>query len=116
MKNNNICDCNVIHDEAVKNATGNMPSQEDKNKVARIFKMLGDQTRMNIMFTLLEGEMCVCDISAVLNMTKSAHQLAVLKEARLVRSERRGKEVFYSVDDKHVSDIITETLVHVKHK
>lgn len=117
MKNNNVCDCNVIHDEAVKNATENMPSQEEKNKVAKIFKMLGDPTRMNIMFTLLEGEMCVCDISAVLNMTKSAisHQLALLKEAKLVRFERRGKEVYYSVDDKHVLDIISETIKHVKH-
>ncbi len=117
MKNNNVCDCNIIHDEAVKNATENMPSQEDKNKVAKIFKMLGDPTRMNIMFTLLEGEMCVCDISAVLNMTKSAisHQLALLKEARLVRFEKRGKEVYYSVDDKHVLDIISETIEHVKH-
>lgn len=117
MKNSSVCDCNIIHKGMVDNAIQNMPKDDKIQRVAKIFKVLGDNTRMNIMFALLEGEMCVCDISAVLNMTKSAisHQLAVLKEVRLVKCEKRGKEVFYSVDDNHVTDVILEVLEHTNH-
>ena len=117
MKNNLVCDCNIIHQKAVDNALNNMPSEHEKQKVASIFKVLGNETRMNIMFTLLQGEMCVCDISAVLGMTKSAisHQLNILRESKLVKFEKRGKEVFYSVDDKHVYTIVEIALEHIHH-
>ncbi len=117
MKNNLVCDCNVIHQKAVDNALNNIPSVEEKQRVANIFKVLGNETRMNIMFALLQGEMCVCDISHVLGMTKSAisHQLNILRESKLVKFERRGKEVFYSVDDDHVYTIVEIALEHVHH-
>lgn len=118
MKNNLVCDCNIIHQKSVDNAIKNMPESDKKQKVASLFKVLGNETRMNIMFTLLQGEMCVCDISAVLNMTKSAvsHQLNILRESRLVRYEKRGKEVYYSVDDDHVYDIVEIALEHISHE
>ena len=118
MKNNLVCDCNVIHQKAVDNALKNLPSEDEKSRVANLFKVLGNETRMNIMFTLLQGEMCVCDISQVLSMTKSAisHQLNILKESRLVKYERRGKEVYYSVDDEHVFNIVEIALEHVDHE
>ena len=117
MKNSSVCDCNIIHQHSVKMAVDGMPKDSEKQAVAKIFKVLGDNTRMNIMFALLNGEMCVCDISVALSMTKSAisHQLAVLKEVRLVKYERRGKEIFYSVDDQHVKDVISEILEHTRH-
>ncbi|MEG2002745.1 MAG: metalloregulator ArsR/SmtB family transcription factor, partial [Clostridia bacterium] len=63
------------------------------------------------------NELCVCDIASVLDMTKSAisHQLAVLREVHVVKGRRSGKEVFYSLDDEHVTDIIKEVLIHVNH-
>lgn len=117
MKNNSVCDCNIIHQHTVDKVQKMMPTEVEKASVAKIFKVLGDSTRMNIMFALLNEEMCVCDISALLNMTKSAisHQLAVLKEVRLVKFEKRGKEVFYSVDDRHVKDVVQEILEHIQH-
>lgn len=117
MKNSSICDCNIIHKKSVDNALNNMPNEIDKEKVSNIFRILGNKTRMNIMFALLQGEMCVCDISAVLGMTKSAisHQLNILRESKLVKYERRGKEVFYSVDDDHVYTIVEIALEHIHH-
>ena len=70
-----------------------MPVEEEIYDVAELFKVLGDQTRVKILFTLIKDEMCVCDIAELLEMSQSAisHQLRVLKQARLVKYRREGK-------------------------
>ena len=77
-----------------------------------------DSTRMRIMAALDSGEMCVCDLSALLDMTKSAisHQLKSLKDAQLVKSRRDGKNVYYSLKDEHVKLIIEMGIEHIKEK
>lgn len=117
MKKNIVCDCNIIHQDVVSKVMANTPSDEDIMAVADFFKVLGEYTRAKIVFCLLESELCVCDICSLLNMTKStvSHQLAILKKVNIVKYERRGKEVYYSLDDNHISDIVRETLVHLKH-
>lgn len=110
------CDCNVIHDAVVNNTLKAMPSNRVIEKIAGFFKVIGDNTRARILFALDSNEMCVCDIANVLNMTKSAvsHQLSVLRDERIVKCNRVGKEVYYSLDDEHVKEVYEVALSHVK--
>lgn len=112
-----MCDCEMIHPEAVVRAKECQPEQGQLNKLAGLFKILGDPTRMKILWTLDQNELCVCDIANVLNMTKSAisHQLAVLKKSEIVKYRRTGKEVYYSLDDEHITKLYEIGLEHVKH-
>ena len=79
-------------------------------------KFLGDPTRIRILYALSAGELCVCDIASVLNMTQSAisHQLRVLKQIKLVKFRREGKTVYYSLADAHVETILSQGLEHVQ--
>lgn len=110
------CDCTVIHEELVEKVKKNMPQEEMLYDLAELFKVYGDSTRVRILWALDESEMCVCDIAVLLNMTQSAisHQLRVLKRARLVKSRREGKVVYYSLDDDHVKSIFEQGLNHIK--
>ena len=76
-----------------------MPSEETLVKVADLFKIFGDPTRVRIIFVLFHQEECVRDIAQKLEMTQSAisHQLRILKQSRLVTSRREGKTIFYSL-------------------
>ena len=109
------CDCNVIHENIVSSVKEKMPGEEKLYYLAELFKVFGDSTRIKILCVLAESEMCVCDISALLNMTQSAisHQLRILKQAKLVKSWREGKVVFYSLDDDHVKQIFNQGLDHI---
>lgn len=113
-----MCDCEVIHSDVVNRAREVMENTEILYAVSDFFKVMCDSTRMRIMAALDNGEMCVCDLSALLNMTKSAisHQLKVLKDAKLVKSRRDGKNVFYSLMDDHVKSIIEMGIEHIKEK
>lgn len=112
------CDCILIHKETVEYVAGKMPSEEDLYDLAELFKVFGDTTRIKILCALVEAEMCVCDIAALLNMTQSSisHQLRILKQARLVRYRRDGKVVYYSIDDEHVKQIFDQGLIHLKER
>jgi len=83
--------------------------------LADLFKIFGDSTRLGILFSLIEGEKKVCDIADSLGMTLSAisHQLRTLKQARLVNTRREGKNIFYSLDDDHVSGILRAGMAHI---
>lgn len=109
------CDCSIVHREAVEQVIKSLPADGVLARVAEFFKILGDPTRTKIICTLLEGEMCVCDIANVLGMTKSAvsHQLGMLRRADLVAFRREGKNVFYSLSDGHVRGMIESGLEHV---
>lgn len=91
--------------------------QEDLYDLADLFKIFGDSTRLGILFSLLSGEKKVCDIATELNMTLSAisHQLRTLKQTRLVKTRREGKNIFYSLDDDHVSGILNAGMAHILH-
>lgn len=95
---------------------GDMPDEESLYDLAELFKVFGDTTRIRILYVLFEAEMCVCDVAEVLNMTQSAisHQLKVLKQARLVRGRRLGKQVYYSLADDHVRTIIGQGMDHIR--
>ncbi len=111
-----ICENNHVHDYLCEQVTVDMPDENELYDVAELFKIFGDSTRIRILSALAQAEMCVCDIGAVLNMTKSAvsHQLRILRQAKLVKNKRNGKEIFYSLDDDHVLSIINLALEHIK--
>ena len=93
-----------------------MPGEDTLYDLTELFRIFGDSTRIRILYVLFEAEMCVCDIAQLLGMTQSAisHQLRALKNARLVKSRRDGKTVFYSLADDHVKTIIDQGIEHVK--
>ena len=109
------CEFIHVHDKVVKQVMDVMPEGEELQNLAEFFRIFGDSTRIRILYVLFEAEMCVCDIAALLGMTQSAisHQLKALKNARLVKSRRDGKTVFYSLADDHVKTIIDQGLEHI---
>ena len=78
--------------------------------------VFGDSTRIRILYVLFEAELCVCDIAQTLNMTQSAisHQLRILKQSKLVKNRREGKQVFYSLADDHVRTMIAQGWEHIE--
>lgn len=92
-----------------------MPDENTVFKLADTFKVFGDNTRIRILLSILSEEHSVSDISDKLNMSQSAisHQLRTLRQARLIKSRREGKNTFYSLDDDHVKRIIEQVLIHV---
>ncbi len=86
-------------------------------RLAATFKALSDPTRVRIIAALAERALCVRDLAAVLGMSHSAisHQLATLREMRLVRYRKRGRRVYYALDDDHISDLFQQTLAHIQH-
>ena len=84
-------------------------------ELSELYKIFGDSTRIKILYVLFESEMCVCDIGELLQMTKSAisHQLRILRQSKLVKARKVGKEVFYSLSDDHVVKIFEMAIEHV---
>ena len=109
------CSCNIIHKDVVEEVKDKLPQEEILYDLAELFKVFGDSTRIKIICSLFESEMCVCDLSALLNISQSAisHQLRVLKSARLVKFRRAGKVNYYSLDDEHIKQIFDAGLHHI---
>ena len=111
-------DVDVIHADIVDKIKKDFPSNQLINTLSDFFKIFGDTTRVKIMCALDKSEMCVGDISVLLDMTVSAvsHQLKILREASLVKTKRQGKIVFYSLADEHVQRIIECGIEHIIEK
>lgn len=114
--NDEKCEVTLIHEDNVKKAINELPNDELIADLSDMFKIFGDQTRVKILMALESGEMCVCDIAAVMNMSQSAisHQLRVLKQSNIVKTRREGKVVYYSISDDHVKEIFDMAMVHVQ--
>ncbi len=108
-------DCEAINIEIVNKVKPNMPEMNVLYELSDFFKVMGDSTRIQLLWALEESDMCVGDLAVLLNMTKSAvsHQLRVLKTAKLVRSTKKGKNVYYALNDFHVKTILEKALEHV---
>ena len=113
-----LCDCDVIHEDVVSEVRSKMLDEEILLLMADFYKALSDSTRIKIIDVLDEGELCVCDISVLLNMTKSAvsHQLKNLKELNLIKARKQGKEVYYSLADNHVKEVFEISKEHILEK
>lgn len=109
------CESDELHSEVIENKREAMPSEGTIYDLADFFKIFGDSTRMSILFALDGEPMCVCDIAHLLGMTKSAvsHQLKILRQSDLVTYRKSGKNVFYTLADDHVRDIIEKAFEHI---
>jgi len=109
------CSCRAVHEGPIAAARAAEEPVSRLLDLTELFKVLGDPSRLRIIRALGAAELCVCDLSSVLEMSQSAvsHQLAILRRARLVRSRRDGKSVFYALDDGHVGQIVGIASEHV---
>lgn len=109
------CDCNIIHGGIVDKCKCGMLDEDVLLSMADFYKALSDSTRIKIVNALVVSELCVCDLSALLNMTKSAvsHQLGNLKDMNLIKARKVGKEVWYSLADEHVLDMFEISKEHI---
>ena len=103
-------------EETLQKIFDEMPPEEILYDLAEIFKIFGDSTRIKILYTLFESELCVRDIAKILNMSQNAvsNQLRVLKNNKLVRFRKEGKNVYYSLADDHVYSIIKMGMEHLE--
>ncbi|MEE9904579.1 ArsR/SmtB family transcription factor [Chlorobium sp.] len=110
------CEEQCIHSEVVESVRTQMLGTVPSEELAQLFKVLGDNTRIRILDALYLSELCVCDITALLGMNQSAvsHQLRVLRDARIVKSRKQGKNVLYSLDDEHISGLVRMGSEHVR--
>ena len=110
------CEEDIVHESVVEKVRAALPDEDLLADVAELFKVFGDSTRTRILSALFEAELCVCDIASLLGMTKSAvsHQLRILRQTKVVKNRKQGKEVYYSLDDDHISRIYKMALEHLK--
>lgn len=108
-------DCEAINPDIVENLKPFMPDLDMLFELSDFFKVMGDGTRIRLLWALEESEMCVNDLAVLLDMTKSAvsHQLKILRTAKLVKAEKRGKNVYYALNDNHVKVILEMAQEHV---
>lgn len=108
-------DCEAVNIDTVRRVKPNMPDSSVLSELSDFYKVMGDNTRIRLLWALEESDMCVNDLAVLLNMTKSAvsHQLKILRTAKLVKYEKLGKNVYYSLNDNHVKTILEMALEHV---
>ncbi len=112
------CEDNIIHQDMVQAARVDLVDGTTASNLAQTFQSLADPTRVRLISALYNTELCVCDLAAILGMTQSAvsHQLRTLRDLRIVKARRTGREIFYSMDDDHVRQLFQLGLNHVHHR
>jgi ArsR family transcriptional regulator, lead/cadmium/zinc/bismuth-responsive transcriptional repressor len=106
-----------IDAEAVAQVSTALPVEDDINLVVETFQVLGDPTRLRILYALLDRSLCVRDLAIVVGVSQSAvsHQLRTLRDRRVVKVEREGNIMHYKLDDTHVAALLREALYHTNH-
>ena len=108
--------CSILHPVTVQQVSKKMPSEEVLVGLAEFFKLFADKTRVGILRALSLSEMCVCDLSMLLNMKQPAisQHLKVLRQMRIVRTRRDGKVIYYALDDEHIRVVLKTGLEHLE--
>ena len=110
------CDERHRNPERVRDVREHLPDDETFRRMADTFRVLADPGRARLISTLLQaGEMCVCDLAATTGLSETAcsHNLRLLREGRLVRYRKSGRNVFYALDDAHIRVLLDVALQHV---
>ena len=109
------CEFLFVHEDTVAQVQSALPGEDVLFDLTEFFRILADSTRVRILYALFASELCVCDLARLLGMTPSAvsHQLRALRTARLVKSRREGKTVFYALADSHVQTLLDQGLEHI---
>lgn len=115
MENKMTCNCEVIHEEQVQDTLGKLQPIVEYSRLATLFKMFGDPTRVRLLHALEQNELCVCDLAVLLGVSKSAvsHQLKALRLVNLVKFRREGQVVYYSLADDHVKVLLDVGFQHL---
>jgi DNA-binding transcriptional ArsR family regulator len=111
-----LCDVVHLHPAPVAELRAALIGEDEVAELAETFRALGDPTRVRILDALSHGELCVCDLAALVRMSESAvsHQLRVLRNLRLVKPRREGRMMFYALDDRHIITLFRQGLRHVQ--
>jgi DNA-binding transcriptional ArsR family regulator len=111
----NGCKVRMVHLDRVAKARKEAIPEKDLYRLALIYKVLGEPSRLKIAMALRGGEMCVCDLAALLGISESAvsHQIRRLKDLALVKSRREGQILYYSLDDHKLDELIRVGLGYV---
>lgn len=111
-----ICKENCLHYKTIEKVRNSKIDEEEIIEMADIFKLFSDSTRLRIICSILNNELCVCDLCELLNLTQSnvSHQLQLLRTAKLVKYRKEGKQVYYTLQDEHVENIIRMVLEHIE--
>lgn len=114
--NEDLCHVRVIHADKVEQARQNVIPAEHLDRLALIYRMLGDPTRLKILLALKQVELCVCDIAAFLGISESAvsHQLRRLRETAIVRHRREGQVLYYMLNDNHVATLLDDGIGYLQ--
>jgi ArsR family transcriptional regulator, lead/cadmium/zinc/bismuth-responsive transcriptional repressor len=109
------CDAAHLDPGATEARRQRLVPDREVEALAETFRILGDPTRVRILDVLAMGELCVCDIADLVEISESAvsHQLRLLRGMRLVRPRRAGRQVYYSIDDHHIISLFQQGLRHV---
>lgn len=110
------CDILYVDEKKVKAVARQLTANDNFIQLSEIFKLLGDQTRLKIIFALKSEELCVCDLASLMGVSRSAisHQLRPLKNLRLVKFRREGKIIYYSLADSHIAEIVDTAMTHLQ--
>lgn len=110
------CDVPCVHPDKVARARSRLPEQDERSLLAETYRALGDPTRLTLVAALSQGELCVCDLAALLGVSQSvvSHSLRTLRQLRLVRSRREGRIIYYALDDEHIAALLAVGLRHVR--
>src|SRR5688572_9569403 len=111
-----LCEIVHLHPARVAQLRASLIGPDEVTDLAETFRALGDPTRVRILDALSHGELCVCDLAALVRMSESAvsHQLRLLRNLRLVKPRRDGRMVFYALDDRHIMMLFRQGLKHVQ--
>ncbi|OLS02285.1 ArsR/SmtB family transcription factor [Tissierella creatinophila] len=116
-KDKEVCIGHFAKKDLLNDISESLKSENGLDLLSKIFKAMGDGSRLKIIYILSKSPLCVCDIAQLLNMDQSlvSHHLRTLRNLNLVKFKRHGKQIVYSLDDKHVLDLLVEGLEHTAH-
>lgn len=112
-----MCQERMVHEEQVQQVRNQRLSSAEATRIASLFAVLSDPTRVQVVYTLLsapQGELCVCDIAAILGRddTTISHQLRVLRNQQIVAMRKVGRVVYYRLVDVHICQLLRMSLAH----
>ena len=109
------CDSPIVHLDQVRQVQSEIVTTEKAQQMAQFFGAMADPHRLKLLSALAKAELCVCDLAAVVKMSESAvsHQLRLLRNLRLVKHRREGRNVYYSLADAHIVNLYREVAEHL---
>ena len=110
-----ICGEKCPHYKKINEVKLTEPTREQIIDLSNMYKIFADETRLRIICSILNTELCVCDLCELLELNQStvSHQLQILRNSKLVKYRREGKQIYYSLQDEHVEKIISVSLEHI---